>query len=510
MNAERTQATPWYLISIMLIACLEFFQNGLLNFASSQVMGGVGAAPEEFSYAAMAYASAAVLVLLQHEWLSRRLGMRRYIRLSIIVFGVGALTCGFANGPSQLILGRALQGLGGAAFFTAARVEVNALTDKSKMLGLLCFGYALMLGSACGPLLGAELISRQDWRWIFFAVLPALALAWPATRLLSQRAEPAHPHTQGSRAFLCMIVGVLALQWLIQQLPYDFFSRPEWLLAILALALLAGWGWQYHRRRRPLRKKALLQLRYLAGLGFYSCCYLLVSANSYILPVMAQQALGFDLPTTGRLLSVSFVAGILFSTLYAFLLLKRRARGVRAMMAAACCLLLLYGVLMSGLNQNAPASLIVSILICNGGFMSLFIMAVAQATFSHIDQPDFARAYQTKNIVRQLSLSMGVAASTVFLQARNALHYQRLSEGFSVLNPAFNAALDQLQQALPELSAKQRMAVLAGQLTQQSQLLSCLDFFRLECVMAIGLIVIVLWQQSLGRQDPGPAASKPL
>lgn len=495
MNAASSRPAPWYLISIMLIACLEFFQNGLLNFASSQVMGGVGAAPEEFSYAAMAYASAAVLVLLQHEWLSRRLGMCSYVRLSIVLFASGALLCGTAHTPGALILGRAVQGLGGAAFFTAARVEVNALGDKARMLGLLCFGYALILGSACGPLLGAELLSRLDWRWIFFGILPLLLLAWPATGLLSQQAEADHPSRHGARSLLLMTGTVLAVQWLIQQLPYDFFSHPDWLLGITALALLAGWGWQCHQAQQRHGREALFRLRYLAGLGFYSCCYLLVSANSYILPLLVQQALGFDVPTTGRLLSVSFLAGILFASGYALLLFKRRAPAIRQIMLFACALLLLYGMLMSGIDQSAPAGLIVAMLVCNGGFMSLFIMAVAQSTFSTIGHADFATAYQTKNIIRQLSLSTGVAVSTVFLQARNALHYQRLSEAFNLFNPAFNAALDRLQQAFPTLNHSQKIGMLAGQLAQQSQLLSCLDFFHLECVLAVGLMAVVWWQQ---------------
>lgn len=482
----------------MLIASLEFIQNGMLNFAAAAVMGGIGASPEEFSYSAMAYATTAILMLFNHHWFSRRLGMRRFVRGSVVVFALGALLCATANSPALFVLGRAVQGLGGAVFFTAARVEINALHDRSRMSGLLCFGYALMLGAALGPLLGAQALRYLDWRWIFWGMLPWLVLALPATRLLQQQPEPALPAAHSSHALAWLVTAVLLGQWLIQQLPYDFFSRPQWLLLLLlacvATALLVIWlksrqiaaadGW------RPLA-----QVRYVLGLGFYFCCYLLVAANSYILPVMVQQALGFDVPTTGQLLSVSFIAGMAFATVYSALLLHRRAPGLRMMLLFACGLLALYGGLMAAVSPEVGVARLAGLLLLNGGFMSLFIMAVAQGTFRGVDAAHFARAYQSKNIIRQLAISMGVAGSTVFLQARNAQHYQRLAEGYSWHNPLFNDAMAQLQAALPQLGQAQQLAVLAGELGRQSMLLSCQDFFHAECVLAGLLMVLVLWQR---------------
>ena len=91
---------------------------------------------------------------------------------------------------------------------------------------------------------------------------------------------------------------------------------------------------------------------------------------------------------------------------------------------------------------------------------------------------------------------MGVALSTVFLQARNALHYQRLSEGFSWHAPRFTEAMDHLQQLLPQLGQEQRLALLVGELVQQAMLLSCQDFFRLETGVAAVLVLIILLQRT--------------
>lgn len=489
-----------YLFAIMLVASLEFIQNGMLNFAASAVMGGIGAAPEEFSYAAMAYASTAIVVLFNHQRCSYWLGPRRFVQGSLLLFGLGAVLCACASTPAAFILGRAVQGLGGAVFFTAARVEVDRLQDKRKILGLLCFGYALMLGSAFGPLLGSQALRHLDWRWIFWGILPWLALALPATRLLSLRARRPRPSSSTPHALAWLAAAVLALQWLIQQTPYDFFGQAQQLLVILALcgmAALVAIRLQGGNARLVYSWRSLAQLRYVLGLFFYFCCYLLVSANSYILPVMVQQALGFDVPTSGQLLSVSFLAGMLFATVYAALLFRRRAPGLRIMLLIACALLAAYGLLMtSTIHPGMTLWQLTAILLLNGGFMSLFIMAVAQGTFREVRPAQFAHAYQTKNIIRQLAISMGVALSTVFLQARNALHYQRLSEGFSWHAPRFTEAMDHLQQLLPQLGQEQRLALLVGELVQQAMLLSCQDFFRLETGVAAVLVLIILLQRT--------------
>ncbi|MFB0826165.1 MFS transporter [Chromobacterium violaceum] len=501
MHAFSPQPHWSRLAAIALIAWLEFLQNGLLNFASSQVMGGIGAGPEEFSQAAMAYALCAVLALFNHQWCVERFGSRRHLQGSILLFALGALIAGAAASPAAFIAGRAVQGLGGATFFTAARLEVAQLPPAKRGLGLVAFGQALLLGSALGPLLGGILLQAYGWRALCWGILPLLLPAWWAAGRLPLR-PPAHrPAHYPTWTFLLLLTAAFLLQWLIQQTPYRLFAHPQ-SLAGLAAAAVAAWMLfrAAHRGRASDRRRWRLLRRpsYRLGLVGYSCCYLLVSANSYILPMLSVQALGFDLPTSGMLLSVSYLAGIAFALLYAKLLLKGKAPGLRETMAGGCLLLASYGWLMSGLNGEATLARVAAILLLNGGFMSLFIMAVAQSAFRGIAPVAFGHAYQAKNIVRQVSISAGVALASVFMQARNALHYSRLSERFSWNSPQFLDSLHQLRQFMPDLSDTQRFGVLAGELARQATLVSCLDFFRLESWIGLALAAGLLAARKTG------------
>ncbi|BEV71675.1 hypothetical protein THUN1379_11570 [Paludibacterium sp. THUN1379] len=490
---------PLYMLCIMAVTMVEFLQNGMLNFAASDVMGGIGAGPEEFSYAAMAYASCAVLAISQQRRLRLAFGPRRLIRGSMLLFAAGAVVCGMAHGPAGFILGRAVQGIAAAAFFTGARVEVSRLAAEQRTPALLGFGYALLGGSALGPLLGSLALGAGSWRWLCFGILPWTAAGWLASGLFAEtEAGDEHDREMTSPRLLWLAVAILLLQYLIQQLPYDFFSRPGWLLALLAGVLLASLMWlrRVSTAGHGARWRQLGQKRYLLGLAYYFFCYTMVAANSYIMPLLIQQGLGFSVPTTGLLLSVSFLAGMLFATVYAFLLQRGLVKTLRPPMVLGMLLLGAYGLLMSELNQDTGLGRLAAILLLNGGFMSVFIIAVAQGTFSAVEEGAFAHAYQTKNMLRQVALSSAVSLSTVFIQGRNALHFSRLSERFADGSPWLGEAMAQMRVTLPQVDASTAFGLLTSEWSRQTLMLSCLEFFRLQMWLGLAMALLLLWQRT--------------
>ena len=294
-----------------------------------------------------------------------------------------------------------------------------------------------------------------------------------------------------------LLVSAFALQFLFQQTPYDFFSRPDLLLGLGGLWLVSGLVFLFRYRRSASDTPywdQLVQKRYLFGLTAYLLLYVLVAGNNYILPQLLQ-AMGFDLPTAGLLLSVSFFSGMVFATLYAKTLLSPWRPGLKHAMAFATLLLAAYGYLMAHLDDTATPGQIAALLVINGGFLSIFIAAVAIGTFQEIRPEVFAHAYITKNVLRQTALSFSVSAANVFLQSRNSLHYNRLRERVSLLDSTFLDLIRRTRELLPQLSLEQAVGLWQQTLVRQSQLLSCLDFYQLFFVAGLGLALIITWQR---------------
>jgi len=118
--------------------------------------------------------------------LSDTIGRRKVLLAGIVIFLLGSLLCGLAANATQLILYRAVQGIGSASLFTSAFAIVADLyspRERGKLNGY--FGATFGLSSVLGPLVGGFLTDTFGWHWCFFVNLPlgVIAIAFIVARM---------------------------------------------------------------------------------------------------------------------------------------------------------------------------------------------------------------------------------------------------------------------------------------------------------------------------------------
>ncbi|KAL3468696.1 major facilitator superfamily domain-containing protein [Aspergillus californicus] len=110
--------------------------------------------------------------------LSDIFGRRPVILVCMVFFFVGALVAGLANGFTQILVGRCIQGGGGGGIAVLAEVVVTDLVPlrlRGNYYGILSAMYSL--GSVLGPILGGGFSQNVTWRWIFYINFPFIGIA---------------------------------------------------------------------------------------------------------------------------------------------------------------------------------------------------------------------------------------------------------------------------------------------------------------------------------------------
>lgn len=416
-----TPSTPAsrLLMAIGALTCVEFFETGLVMFSASQIMTGLDLSPEAFAFAFTLYGVGSIFMLFKHQWMVERLGYRDFALASLAVFVLGAILCAAATGLAQFALGRTLQGLGGATFFTAGRMQINRLPGARRFRGQLIFIGSLLLASAIAPVASTALVGVGGWRAVFWCALPlTTGVAWIVHPCLSRELTPPAERSQEHWGWLLwMALGVFGLQYTIQELPSQVSAdgKQTVLLGATSALVLIIFAWRQWRQERPLiNYRGLFQRRYLLGLGLYFSGYFMAGVSGFVLPVFFQKGLGWSLASTATMVTLGLCASVLSALAHAAL--ARRWPQPRPFMFCALLLYAAGNLILSQFGSRADWSdALLPVLMC-GVAIPLFLGPVAFGTFSELPPKVFSHGYQVKNIVRQLGLSSSIAVATVALQ----------------------------------------------------------------------------------------------
>ncbi|OYW28630.1 MAG: MFS transporter [Caulobacter sp. 12-67-6] len=151
-----------------------------------------------YPWVTTAYLLASTVMVPIYGKLSDIYGRKPILVIGIVLFMVGSVLCGLSGefgdlpliggGMPQLIVFRAIQGLGGAGLITSAFAVIADLyppRERAKMGGL--FGSVFGLASVVGPLIGGFFtdlptahfmgLEIAGWRWVFYINLPLAGLA---------------------------------------------------------------------------------------------------------------------------------------------------------------------------------------------------------------------------------------------------------------------------------------------------------------------------------------------
>ena len=145
------------LLLVMLLAALD---QTIVSTALPTIVGEFGGL-ENLSWVVTAYLLASTIVVPLYGKFGDLFGRKIVLQIAIVVFLLGSVLCGLAQNMTQLILMRALQGLGGGGLLVVTMAVVGDVippAERGRYQGL--FGGVFGLATVVGPLIGGVLVQN--------------------------------------------------------------------------------------------------------------------------------------------------------------------------------------------------------------------------------------------------------------------------------------------------------------------------------------------------------------
>src|SRR5215213_11763562 len=258
----------WVLAATILASSMAFIDGTVVNVALPFLQTNLNATAIGIQWVVEAYSLFLSALLLVGGSLGDRYGRRRIFNIGVVVFAVASVLCGLAANIEQLIIARAVQGIGGALLVPGSLALISSSfgpDKRGKAIGTWS-GFSAIT-TAIGPVLGGWLVEHVSWRAVFFLNLPlALAvLVISVWRVPESREEDQHGPLDWLGAALAT-VGLGALVYGLIESPRLGFSNRAVLLTLVGGVLaLAVFVFHEARARNAMLPLRLFRSRDFAG-----------------------------------------------------------------------------------------------------------------------------------------------------------------------------------------------------------------------------------------------------
>ncbi|WP_433894038.1 MFS transporter [Streptomyces sp. CA-111067] len=171
---NKLRGNPWAILTVLSIGFfMTLLDLTIVNIAIPDMVDHLNASLDQILWITNAYTLALAVLMITSGRLGDLSGKKNLFIYGVGLFTVASLACGLAQDPGQLITFRAIQGVGAAMLLPQTlSLIVDVFPAEKRGVALGVWGIVAGVSGAAGPTVGGLLVTKLDWRWIFFVNIP--------------------------------------------------------------------------------------------------------------------------------------------------------------------------------------------------------------------------------------------------------------------------------------------------------------------------------------------------
>ena len=488
-------------VGIMAAVLLQVLDTTIANVALPHMQADLGASQDQINWVLTSYIVSSAIALPISGWLADRVGRKRLLLISVVVFTIASVLCATATALGEMVAFRALQGVGGAFIVPLAQATLFDINPREKHgQAMALFGGGVMIGPILGPVLGGWLTDNYSWRWVFLVNLPVGILC---ILIMSQFMPTSETHKRrfDMFGFALLAIALASLQFCLDRGEQkDWFS--SWEIRVEAgLAIAAGWMFlvRMFTADHPLFDRSMFKDRNFAtGLVFMAVTGVLLLAGLALLPPLLQNLYGYSVLQSGFLTAPRGV-GTLFSMLIAGRLTGKM--DARILVGIGVIFMGLSLHMMTGFAIDQPSRPVILSGLVQGLGLGLIFVPLQSLAFETLAVKARTTAAALLNLSRNIGGSIGISVvSTELVRLTQVSHADMAAHVTQRNIPSLNPALLENLGRYGDVA----LAYINGEITRQALFIAYLDDFKMMMIITFAILPLLFFMKRGNKVGVGP------